>query len=102
MWNQLQDLHPKTLYTIFLLLASSKTESKGGAALRLAKKFAQEIETMEGIALHIKIEKRHQDNILNEIKVGFPQMDDIKTLLMPRQQAQHVLKRIDLTNSMSV
>ncbi len=83
--------------TIFLLRATSKTEAKGGAAL--AKKFAervQEIEATEGSALHIKIEKWHEDNEIKEIEVGFPQMEDIKTLLIPRQ---HVLKRIDPYNS---
>ena len=96
-WDQLQDLHPKTLSSIFLLRATSKTEAKGGAAL--AKKFAervQEIEATEGSALHIKIEKWHEDNEIKEIEVGFPQMEDIRTLLIPRQ---HVLKRIDPCNS---
>jgi hypothetical protein len=90
-WDQLQDLHPKTLSTIVLLLASSRTEAKGGAAL--AKRFAervQEIEAKEGSALHIKIEKWHEDNIINEIdsEVGFPQMEDIKTLLIPGRSIQ--------------
>ncbi len=43
--------------------------------------------------MHIKIELEswHQNNMTNGIKVGYPHMEDIKSVLMPRQ---HLLKTL--------
>jgi hypothetical protein len=49
--------------------------------------------------LHIKIETWHQDNLTNGIKVGYPHMEDIKSVLMP---LQHILKTLDPVYSKSV
>ena len=96
LWDGMQELHPKTLSTTFLV------RQKDSHGRDLAKAFAErvrEIDATEGSALHIKIQTWHENNRIDGIKVGFPQMEDMHVLLMPRQ---HVLKRIDPTNSKSV
>ncbi len=89
---------PKTLSTIFLLMERQSQDK----LQNLAKAFAErvrEIEATEGTALHLKIETWHMNNAIEEIDVGFPKLEDLQSLLMPRQ---HVLKRIDPTISKSV
>jgi hypothetical protein len=51
--------------------------------------------------MHIKIEacQWHQDNLTNGIEGGYPHMEDIKSVLIPRQ---HILKALDLVYSKSV
>ena len=95
MWDALQDMHPKTLACTFILTGNGK---------KLESKFAERVLEISAIGetiapLHIKIEAWHQDNLTNGIKVGYPHMEDIKSVLMPRQ---HILKTIDPVYSRSV
>jgi hypothetical protein len=82
MWDELQDMHPKTLAFTFILT---------GICKKLELKFAEcvleildvgEIRREKNAPLHIKIETWHQDNITNGMNVGYPHMEDIKSVLM--------------------
>jgi hypothetical protein len=75
-----------------------------GNGKKLESKFAERVLEISDIGeknalLHIKIEARHHDNLTNGIKVVYPHMEDIKSVLMTRQ---HILKTLDPVYSKSV
>ena len=87
-WDEMQDLHPKTLACSFVLAGNGKN---------LEKEFtdrAIEIYDLcdESTALHLKIEAWHQNNKLSKTSPGYPRSEDVKSILIPRQ---HLLKTLD-------
>jgi hypothetical protein len=88
LWDEIQDLHPKTLACIFVI---------AGKGRYLDVQLEERIELIYGMCdyltpVHLKIEAWHKANPVP----GKLTMDKFKTIVIPRQ---HVLKTIDPEHS---
>jgi hypothetical protein len=83
MWDELQDMYPQAIAFTFIRTGTGKNlESTGKFAERVLAISAQ---CEEGAPLHLKIESWHQNNKADGVEPGYPRMEDIKTVLIPRQ-----------------